>query len=55
MISLCQKGKKNWGVTEFVLEIKRIKDHSIVGALVIKCDFGFITISKNLSRIENST
>ena len=23
------KGKKNWGITEFVLEIKRITDYSI--------------------------
>ena len=32
MISLCQKSKKKkkkWGVTEFVLEIKRITDHTI--------------------------
>ena len=29
MTSLCQKGKKKMGITEFVLEIKRITDHRI--------------------------
>ena len=56
MISLCQRGKKNqWGVTQFVLEIKRITDHSTFWEL-----WSFSAISdsllsaKILSRMENT-
>ena len=29
MISLCEKDKKNWGVTKLIFEIKHITDNSI--------------------------
>ena len=54
MIGLCQKGKKYWSVTEFVLEIKRITNHdSIFGALVILIVRFWIHYYKQKSRMEN--